>query len=441
MSRLFTCLFLILSALSGICYATEAAGTNSEPIMVSLMDSLDCQVKSLAFWEWTEPAHTPVNPENQFLKLSKNTAQYHFRPDLEFKLDRFQFQFKPRLIAQWEHWDNGLDESDTTDIDIFVNEWSIRAPLGDSLFLIGGRENLQWGPSYLCSLSNPFFTDNGKNNPNKEVPGMDFVRMVYLPDDQWTISGIANVNEGNADIDSDSFRAGYALKVDYYGTQSYAGLIVSYQEDPEEYRVGYYAGLTVSDALIIYTEGMTSHNGIYGLYPADADTSVGKEFTTQTYDLLERGSVLVGGSYTTESGPTLTLEYLYYGYGYDDEQASDYFSAVDAASRGYFQAGAVRGLSKQILGQALSTDLQFLRKNYVMLQINDSDVYDRLDYTFRCTYSIDDHSGLLLFLLDFSVTDSIRFFSVFKTQFGSTHSDYGSDIIDPYGMFGIEYTF
>lgn len=409
--------------------------------MVSLMDSFDCRVKSLAFWEWTEPSQTPVNPENQFLKLSKNTAQYHFRPDIEFKFDKFKFQIKPRLVAEWEHWDDELGKGDATDIDIFVNEWSARAPLGDSLFLIGGRENLQWGPSYLCSLSNPFFTDNGKNNPNKEVPGMDFVRMVYLPDDLWTISGIANVKEGNADIASDSFHPSYALKVDYYGTQSYASLIFSYHQRPEEYRVGYYAGLTASDALILYTEGMSSHKGLSGLYPVDADTFVGKEFNTQTYDFLERGSVLFGGSYTTNAGPTLSLEYLYYGYGYNNKQASDYFTAIDAASRGYSGTGAVQGLSTRILGQSLSTDIQFLRKNYLMFQINDSDVYERLDYTLRYTYCIDDQSGQLQLLLDFAATDNIRFFSVFRVRFGSVHSDYGSGIVDPYGMFGIEYSF
>lgn len=434
-------LFSILSTVPGICYAEEAIETSPEPAMASFMDSFNCQVKSLAFWEWTEPAETPVNPENQFLKLSKNTAQYHLRPDIEFKLDKLKFQIKPRLVAEWEHWDDHLDKGDATDIDVFVNEWSVRAPLNDSLFLIGGRENLQWGPSYLCSLSNPFFTDNGKNNPNKEVPGMDFVRMVYLPDDLWTISGIANVKEGNADIASEDFHPSYALKVDYYGTQSYAGLIFSYHQHPEEYRVGYYAGLTASDALILYTEGMSSHKGIWGLYPVDADTVVGKEFNRQSYDLLERGSVLFGGSYTTTAGPTLSLEYLYYGYGYNDEQASDYFTAIDAASRAYFGTGAVQGLSTQILGQSLSTDIQFLRKNYLMFQINDSDVYERLDYTLRFTYCIDDQSGQLLLLLDFAATDNIRLFSVFRARFGSTHSDYGSSIVDPYGMFGIEYTF
>jgi len=441
MLSFFILLFILLSAVPGTGYAGESAGTNPEPVMASLLDALDCHIKNLTFWEWTDPSETPVNPENQFLKLSGNTAQHHFRPDVECKADEFKFRFKPRLVAEWEHWDGDLDKGDATDIDIFVNEWSVRVPLGESLFLIGGRENLQWGPGYLYSLSNPFFNDNGKNNPNKEVPGMDFVRMVFLPDDLWTISGIANVKEGNADIASETFHPSYALKLDYYGTQSYAGLIMSYHQDPEAYRAGYYAGFTASDALILYTEGMFAHNGIHGLYPVDADTAMGKEFTTRTYDLLERGSVLAGGSYTTQAGPTLTLEYLYYGYGYNDEQASDYFTAIEAASRRYGDAGAVQGLSAGILGQALSPGIQFLRKNYVMCQINDSDIYERLDYTFRYTYSIDDQSGQLLFLLDFAATQGIRLFSVFRAQFGGIHSDYGSDIIGPYGMFGFEYTF
>jgi hypothetical protein len=47
-----------------------------------------------------------------------------------------------------------------------------------NLYLSYGRENLQWGPSYLFSPSNPFFHDNGRSNPKKEIPGMDFARLV-----------------------------------------------------------------------------------------------------------------------------------------------------------------------------------------------------------------------------------------------------------------------
>ena len=66
----------------------------------------------------------------------------------------------------------------------------------ENLFVSYGRENLQWGPSFLFSPSNPFFQDNGRRNTYLEVPGMDFGRLVFIPASAWAISFIANTGEG-----------------------------------------------------------------------------------------------------------------------------------------------------------------------------------------------------------------------------------------------------
>lgn len=432
MDKLIFLLIFLFSMARSLCYAGD----------LTLGDAaFDCQAKILLFSEWTDPSAVPINPENQFLKLSEGGIQLHLRPDVQLSFDNITFQLKPRLITKWEHWAGGLDKEDETDTELFINEWSVRTALSDRLFLIGGRENLQWGPSYLQSLSNPFFNDNGKISPRQEVPGMDFIRIVFLPSDLWTISGIANVKEGAADITSDEFHPSYALKLDFYGTQSYAGLIVSYHQHPEEYRIGYYAGYTASDALILYTEGMSSGKGIHARYPVAVNNPIGTGFETKSHDLFEQGAFLVGGSYTTEVGPTIVLEYLYYGYGYDDEQASAYFNAIDTAALNYSNTGAIKSLSTFVLSQALTPGTQFLRKNYLMAQIYDSDVHGVFDYTFRYTCNMDDWSSQAVLLLEMKATDNINFFSIFRTKFGGVHSDYGSDLFDYYGMFGIEYNF
>ena len=124
---------------------------------------------------------------------------------------------------------------------------------------------MQWGPSFLYSPSNPFFFDNGRSNPYMEVAGMDFARLVVVPHMLWTASFIANTDQGrNTLISTDPFKETYAVKIDYTGNQNYASLIVSQKDDKNT--VGYFGGWTVTDALLLYSEG-SMRQGSDALYP------------------------------------------------------------------------------------------------------------------------------------------------------------------------------
>ena len=50
------------------------------------------------------------------------------------------------------------------------------------------------------------------NNPNSEIPGLDYVRAVAIPNSNWTASLIANVGEGALETDQ-PFNDKYAIKV------------------------------------------------------------------------------------------------------------------------------------------------------------------------------------------------------------------------------------
>ena len=78
----------------------------------------------------------------------------------------------------------------------FVDQWLARMSLSLNFYGSYGRENLQWGPSYLFSPSNPFFTANFKTNPLNELPGLDFARIIWMLNPTWSFSLIANVGEG-----------------------------------------------------------------------------------------------------------------------------------------------------------------------------------------------------------------------------------------------------
>ena len=138
----------------------------------------------------------------------------------------------------------------------------------ENLFLSYGRENLQWGPSFLFSPSNPFFQDNGRRNPYLEVPGMDFGRLVYIPASSWTLSFIANTDEGRNKINGPApFDKTYALKVDYTGRENYGSMVLSHREDSDKNSLGFFGGWTVSDAVLLYGECALTQ-GSEALYPA-----------------------------------------------------------------------------------------------------------------------------------------------------------------------------
>ena len=95
---------------------------------------------------------------------------------------------------------------------VFVNEWFFRYRLTDRFFASYGRENLQWGPSFLISPSNPFIERNGKNNPYLEVPGLDYAKINWIVDSSWSAQLIANTAWFNdAGIIPDQYRLLFAV--------------------------------------------------------------------------------------------------------------------------------------------------------------------------------------------------------------------------------------
>lgn len=159
-------------------------------------------VKVLNSASFYGPGDSTLNPGNAVLQLPAVNLDTQARPDLNASAGPVAFYIKPRLALSWQAWDEGpRDGEETTDTDSYVNEWQLRLSIADRVFVSYGRENLQWGPSYLFSPSNPFVQDNGQNNPKREVAGMDYGKLQWIPVRNWSVSLIANVGEGRAGIE------------------------------------------------------------------------------------------------------------------------------------------------------------------------------------------------------------------------------------------------
>jgi hypothetical protein len=401
----------------------------------------DYLFKALISGTAQRPSHSTQNPNNDFLKIPRYSGDLEVRPDFSLNYWRLNLLFKPRLNLKWEHWEEGSRSGDNhVSDDWYVNEWLVRLKVAEGLFASYGRENLQWGPSFFLSPSNPFFRDNGQSNPKREVPGMDFARLVWIPSSSWTASFIANVNRGRQEFLYD-FEPTYALKLDYTTSRKYASLIGSYQEKNRA-TLGAFAGWTVSDAFLLYGEGALSQ-GTNALYPTqDPATPFGIKMSSIKDDETSlEGIFLVGGSYTLRAGPTLTLEYVFNTAGYSEKKAELYYQLRRQASEDFFSPiRDTRNLSYLTLSQTLDPKLRLLRKNYVMLQYQQLQIWNVLNLILRYTINLNDYSSRLNPIAEYDIGKHFQLYLIGSQNFGSQKTEFSS-IVRYSWMLGLEYTF
>jgi hypothetical protein len=413
---------------------------DSSGLWDELSEGFAYSLRMLTFGTYQDVADSSQNPDNDFFQIPRYVADLELRPDARLNFRRWEFSVKPRGKLEWMAWEDGTRKGDEDwDDDWFINEWLARIRVTQGLFVSYGRENLQWGPSYLFSPSNPFFADNGRSNPKREVPGMDFARLVWLPGAAWTISLIANLDEGRQELRSSEFERSYALKLDYAGQEGYVGLILSRKEHDRS-KLGAFGGWTATDALLLYGEGTLSR-GTSVLYPQEANNPFGASMEAVEDESASMcGTVLVGGSYTLAAGPTITIEYLYNSPGYSDDQAHAFYQLRKDAADAYSPAGPIQDLSRLTLSQTADPGLRFLRRNYLMVQYLQNDIKDVLNLTFRWTHNIDDGSGQFISIVEYYVGDHTQLFSIGGVNSGSSETEFGT-ILDCYCMIGMEYTF
>jgi hypothetical protein len=438
--------------------ATADEDTHASPGVMEKIwaERFSIDFRTLTYGVAQEPANSSQNPSNNFLQMAHYVTVLELRPDMRLNLDPLDLSAKPRMRLDYSFWQEGIRKGESRgDDDWFVNEWLARLKARENLFLSYGRENLQWGPSFLFSPSNPFFQDNGRRNPYLEVPGMDFGRLVWIPHSSWTVSFIANTNEGLNKTSGPGiflasslpppFEKTYALKIDYTGRQNYASMILSHREGFND-SFSFFGGWTISDAVLLYAEGVVTQ-GSEALYPKKNSSPFGASMQQFYLDSSAvRPVVLIGGSYTFEAKGTLTMEYAYYSPGYSDAQAESYYPLRRKAGQA-FQTGQVfslgsplSGLGQMTLGQTADTGLRLLRRNYALLQYTQNNIKNVLDLTLRWTQNLDDGSGQFTAVLAYSLGKHLELFTVGTATAGGKNTEFGS-ILDYQCMIGVKYTY
>jgi hypothetical protein len=361
------------------------------------------------------------------LGFPRSQAEIDFRPDFSLSLRRFDFGLKPRLLyardRMYARAGEGDDGSDNRHRG-YINEAYVRFRASDNLTAILSRENLQWGPSALLSASNPFNPNNGKGNPNVELPGLDYVRLVAVPSPEWTVSLISNFRAGRLNKDDqvaasgggvpggpqqqppvgvdyslllrEPFQKTHAVKVDYTGDGYYASAIVSHRQRGAN-RLGLFGGWNASDALMLYAEG-----------------SVERERPEQ------RGQgdpkrLLGGGSYTLESGQTLSAEYFRNSSGCTLEPLLACAAAV-------------------------APRLPLLRRRYALLQYVDTKLLGSVNVVVRVIRNLDDRSTLSTANVEWELGEHVQVYLVPTLASGRDGAEF-ANLPRRSLFFGLSYTF
>ncbi|MFH2092238.1 MAG: hypothetical protein ABIJ31_07735 [Pseudomonadota bacterium] len=295
------------------------------------MEGLNLGFKATALAGINGLADSDLNPGNSLARLPDKESLLLLKLDLSIVCEDWLVFVKPRAEFSLNHYEIQGISGENTDGNADIPEFMIRRGLTNDLFVSYGRENLQWGPSFLYSPSNPFFSDNEKKSLVQNPEGKGLLKMVMVHDEAFSASLIYNTDKGA--FNESGFEKTLALKLDYSGDAGYGSLILSHRDHGPE-RLGAFAGATLTDAVLVYGEGSLQNEG--GLF----------------------GSLLLGATYTLESGDSLCLEYLYY------EQ-----------------------------GQGRNPD--FLRENYILVQFLKDDLMGGIDLVSRVTLCLDNGSSRL----------------------------------------------
>ncbi|HEB56031.1 MAG TPA: hypothetical protein ENI98_06955 [Gammaproteobacteria bacterium] len=363
------------------------------------------------------------NPQNRLAELPQSQLEIQLRPDLFYTQGRYLASVKPRAVFTITGMD-GLNEDTELDSDFYVNEAQLRMSFGRSLFLSVNREVLQWGPSMFISVSNPFFFDNGRSNPYKELGGRDFVKAIYIFDSNWTLSLIDNFDTGREPDPLNDFHKIYASKLDYVGDSFSASVILSRAEN-ENNRLGGYSQYTVSDGLLMYAEASFSR-GSSGYYPVPSTNSIGWEMAQSRANINDTQSLILGGlSYTLQSGSTIYLEYLFNEEGYTAEETARYYALGESASQAFISSAADADLAAGELFRASYPRIRMIGRNYLFVQYLWPDPYGNYDFSLRFTKNLGDNSSQWVSTFAWSVSDRTKLFALGLVNDGDEKSDFG----------------
>lgn len=367
-----------------------------------------------------------LNPGNRIARLPGGQTEVEPRLDLKLNTEAVALSVKPRARFEWRRFG---DDGPETRLDAWVNQWSLTAYPHQELAVSVGRDILTWGPSNFRSPSNPIYFENGRNNPIRELRGVDVAQVTGTPTPELSLSLMHVFGDGRGDWQwekDEGFQALSLLKVDYTADVYVASVSASKRWSDEHPRFGAFGQATVSEALLVYVEAGL-RQGTSALYPETLPTPVGGAFVPRhAGDPRLFYSALVGGGYTLDSGHTVYLEYLTNNEGYRWADGVRYFDIAASASDSLASHSPDSALAGQTLGAALGNGLALQGRHYLFLQVQNNPTDSEPTWQLRYSLNLVDGSGQASAYVEWSVLPRLALFGVGVINHGSNRTEFHS---------------
>ncbi|NMO18785.1 hypothetical protein HPC49_23610 [Pyxidicoccus fallax] len=412
---------MLVGLLTGQGASAEAGG------LQELLDQGSASLQVLAFdSERGLRENSLLNPGNRIARLPEGQTEVEGRLDLKLSTDTFVLSLKPRARFEWRRFG---DSGARTRLDAWVNQGGVTAYPVQELAVSVGREVLTWGPSNFRSPSNPIYFENGRNNPLRELLGVDVAQVTWSPTPALSLSLMHTFGDGRGDWQwerDEGFRALSLLKVDYTADVYVASLNASKRWTDERPRFGAFGQATVSEALLVYVEAGL-RQGTSALYPETLPTPVGGGFLPRhAGDHRLFYSALVGGGYTLGSGHTVYLEYLGNNEGYRWADGARYFDIAASASALLDPPSEASPLAGQTLGAALDNGLALQGRHYLFLQVQNNPTDSGPTWQLRYSLNLVDGSGQGSAYVEWNAWSRLALFAVGVLHHGSHRSEFHS---------------
>jgi hypothetical protein len=280
-------------------------------------------------------ADSVLNPGNQVARLPQRSDVAELR--LNFKAENETVRLTARPVAATRETRNVFGAQQRSEG--YFSQWQVRVRAAENWNVAAGRDVLNWGAAQFRSPSSPFYFDNGRSDPMRELAGMDVLKLSWTPDMQNSAGLARIVRSGYGAVQPDAWRDSWLAKLDQRGDEwAYGVVAVKAPHLPAFY--GAHGQTTLSDELMLYGEVGSSVRAYALQSPDDA----AQPFTVQAPS-SRRTTAVAGAAYTFESGHSLAAEYLHEGHGYTAAQESAYFQRAAATP------GTALGLAPRLLGR------------------------------------------------------------------------------------------
>jgi hypothetical protein len=348
-----------------------------------------------------------LNPNNRIARLTQNsqTAEARFN----FKAENDDLRLTLRPIMLWQQNSNTF--GDQIQSETYLSQGQLRWRMAEAWNVAAGREVMNWGPAQFRSPSNPFYFDNGRSNPTRELSGLDAAKLSWTADTHHAISLAYIGSSGHYDGATDTWRDTWLFRATKRGMKWAGGVAVA-KKDGQEAFAGMDIQYTLNDSLLLYGEAGTSTR----LKALQSSADSAQPFTVQA-ESERRMNELIGATYTLDNGQSISAEYMRQGHGFTTGEEAAYF---ERAANAKFPAGAAT------LGMALANAPPLLGQDYLYLMWQNNVLEGGGYWRLMWTRSLTDQGNQVSGYIEMTFSKRVSGFALAVLPMGNERQEFSS---------------